>query len=188
MILGIKGKYLLYHHYWWILLLLMVLVIAGTVCLWFRGLQYSPIGLSAAGVLLSLFYFIQKQKLEELCMFRELFKEFNGRYACLQEAILDLKAVISEGRNLTDQNRKVLIDYFNLCGEEYFFYRRGYIYPDVWQSWCRGMLFYMQNEQIRRVWSEESSTESYYGLSLAEIRKGANWVGEKAVVLQPDQG
>jgi len=39
---------------------------------------------------------------------------------------------------LTSDNLDCLFDYFNLCGEEFLFYRKGYIYPEVWQSLGNG--------------------------------------------------
>ena len=39
------------------------------------------------GSILSLLYFLQKQKLEELQLFRSLFKEFNERYDGMNEEI-----------------------------------------------------------------------------------------------------
>ena len=61
-----------------------------------------------------------------------------------------------------------LNDYFNLCGEEYLFYRRGYIYPEVWKSWVAGMKIYYANERIKKLWAQELSNQSYYGLNVSE--------------------
>src|SRR5437763_16463600 len=61
-----------------------------------------------------------------------------------------------------------LNDYFNLCGEEYLFYRRGYIYPEVWKSWVAGMRIYYDNDRIQERWSDELSNQSYYGLNVSE--------------------
>jgi hypothetical protein len=63
---------------------------------------------------------------------------------------------------------KNLFDYFNLCGEEYLFYRRGYIYPEVWKSWVAGMKFYYNDPRIQNLWEEELSSESYYGLDISK--------------------
>jgi hypothetical protein len=69
--------------------------------------------------------------------------------------------------------KKALMDYFNLCAEEYLFFKEGYIHPQVWQSWCRGMLYYLRNSRIRQVWNEEMISDSYYGLTLLVIEQGA---------------
>ena len=117
------------------------------------------------GVLLSLFYFLQKQRLEEMKLFREIFAECNKRYDDLNESL----GLIVNGNNeqeLTLKERQTLIDYFNLCGEEYLYYQQGYILPSVWDAWRKGMSWYLDNERISRLWQEERKTESYYDFSL----------------------
>ena len=73
-----------------------------------------------------------------------------------------------------DNELQAIIDYFNLCAEEYFFFNEGYIDHRVWRSWCRGMLQYLEAVPFRDIWATEGSKESYYGLTLEEIRKGAS--------------
>ena len=73
-----------------------------------------------------------------------------------------------------DENiRQAIVDYINLCAEEYLWFSEGYIHREVWRSWCVGMLWYLDREPFRTVWGEESATNSYYGLSLEIIRRGA---------------
>jgi len=117
------------------------------------------------GVLLSLFYFLQKQRLEEMKLFREIFEECNKKYDALNKRL----GLIVNGNNeqeLTLEERQTLIDYFNLCGEEYLYYQQGYILPSVWDAWHKGMSWYFDNERISRLWQEEIKTESYYDFSL----------------------
>ena len=64
-----------------------------------------------------------------------------------------------------------LYDYFNLCAEEYLFYKRGYIYPEVWWSWVAGMKFYHDDKRIKRLWVEELSSGSYYGFDIIKLIK-----------------
>ena len=68
---------------------------------------------------------------------------------------------------------KRLVDYFNLCAEEFLYYQRGYIYPTVWQAWCRGMFQYLRIKAVRELWESEVKTGSYYGLTMKEIEDGA---------------
>ncbi len=118
----------------------------------------------AAG-LIGFFYFIQKQQLEELELFKELFTEFNARYDKLNDS---LNRVASEESNkpLTEEEKSTLNDYFNLCAEEFLFYRKGYIYDEVWRAWSNGMSFYVANKRIGEMWKEEEKTDSYYGLKI----------------------
>lgn len=119
---------------------------------------------SVGGTLLSIIYFLQKQKIEELRVFRELFKEFNDRYDRLNE---HLDAILkSERIELLSEEKNILIDYFNLCGEEYLYFRKGYIDPVIWSAWENGMKSIFSNSKVRSFWECEKKTESYYGLPI----------------------
>jgi len=72
---------------------------------------------------------------------------------------------------LTKEESDILNNYFNLCSEEYLLYSKGYIYPEVWQSWCSGMSYYLKNKRVRDKWNEEEKGNSYYGLTLDIIEK-----------------
>jgi hypothetical protein len=37
-------------------------------------------------------------------------------------------------QSLKPEERTILNDYFNLCGEEYLYYTQGYIFPAVWKA------------------------------------------------------
>jgi len=124
------------------------------------------------GVLAAAFglaHLIQQQKLAETQLFKALFTEFNQRYNELNERL----DAVSIDDPMSDADRSVVVDYFNLCAEEYLFYSEGYIHQAVWRSWCRGMLQYLDRQPYHDLWLTESKTGSYYGLSLAEIREGA---------------
>jgi hypothetical protein len=116
------------------------------------------------GGLISLFYFIQKQQLEELRLFKELFTDFNCRYDRLND---DLNHIVERDSNpeLSEEAEKTINDYFNLCAEEFLFYKKGYIYPEVWKAWRNGMLHFLKEDQrVRDKWLEEIKSDSYYGL------------------------
>jgi hypothetical protein len=117
------------------------------------------------GILLSFLYFAQKQDLEELSLFKELFTEFNHRYDGLNEGLNRIRCGDKQAE-LTAEEIDLLYNYFNLCGEEYLFFKRGYIYPEVRKAWLNGMRIFYQNERIRRIWEEELETGSYYGLKI----------------------
>mgnify|MGYP001439575906 CR=1 FL=1 len=158
--IGISLKFWFFTHYWWILLLTVVLTVAGL--LW-RNENLTTV-VTLVGSLLSLLYFLQKQKLEELHLFRALFKEFNERYDTLNEKL----ALIAEEKSadLSTKECETLIDYFNLCGEEYLYFTKGYIDPAVWNAWHKGMNALVSVPRIRKLWLAEKLTDSYYGLPL----------------------
>jgi hypothetical protein len=161
----------LFRHYWWIAL---IAAIAGGLSIYRLASLQDRAALVAAlaAAIVSFCYFVQQQKLEEIRLFKELFEEFNSRYDKLNGDLSD----ISTGIQPSDAAaRKKLIDYFNLCGEEYLFYEEGYIHPVVWQSWCRGILSYLKAPHIRTLWDEEveQGRNTYYGLTVEKLREGA---------------
>ena len=128
------------------------------------------IGASIAGAL-GFCYFVQEQKLAETSLFHSLFITFNERYDRFNGPL----AAIAEGTSTLQEHEKrsLIVDYFNLCAEEYLFFKEGYIHRDVWRSWCRGMAWYLKRHPFRDIWNEEVQSESFYGLSLETILAGA---------------
>ena len=61
----------------------------------------------------------------------------------------------------------ILNEYFNLCGEEYLVWKQGYLYPEVWKSWRKGMQYFFDQPRVREIWEKELSSDSYYGIEKA---------------------
>lgn len=158
--ISIKLKFWFLEHYWW--LLCIVITSTSTILIVLKEPLTTIV--TVIGALLSLIYFLQKQKLEELRLFRELFKEFNERYDAMNEQLA--KILESKEVEVSAQEKETLIDYFNLCGEEYLYFIRGYIDPIVWEAWFNGMKLIVSVPRVERVWSIERKTGSYYGLPL----------------------
>jgi len=169
-ICAIKAKHWVLRHYLWIAIgaLALALIADFTVA---SNAEWQ-IRLSILGVPFSLLYFVQKQKMEELELFKRLFTEFNRRYDRLNEKLNAIRDKPPE-KEIEDDERSTLFDYFNLCGEEYLFFSQGYIYPEVWSAWHNGMLIFYQNSRIKKLWEEELKTGSYYGLLLGGTSCGA---------------
>ena len=128
-------------------------------------LAFTLVGASAV-----LVHFLYVRHLEETNMFRALFTEFNARYDKLNERLNELV----NKKNpcpLSPSDGDLLFDYFNLCGEEYFFYRSGYIPSEVWDAWRRGMQGFIEVECIHELLKTELKGGSYYGLTLEEIER-----------------
>lgn len=158
--LSIRLKYWLFEHYWWLLIIAVAAAISSLLVMKEQGATIATV----VGALLSFAYFLQKQKLEELRVFREIFKECNARYDGMNE---DLAAIGQKAiADLTAVERSKVIDYLNLCGEEYLYFKRGYIEPSVWQAWNNGMKAVASAPSIRSVWDAEKQTGSYYDLPL----------------------
>ena len=77
-------------------------------------------------------------------------------------------AAISEQPDgeLTPDEKHLLIDYFNLCAEEYLYYCRGFIDPEVWEAWRNGMNPIFAAPRVAELWAKESSSNSYYGFKM----------------------
>ena len=108
-------------------------------------------------------FFLTQHTLEERRFARELFAEFNRKYNDLNEALFDIHS--NPSPELSDKERKVLVDYFNLCAEEWLQYDEGHIRPSIWKSWNNGMKYYYREPKIRKFWDAELESDSYYGFT-----------------------
>ena len=103
-------------------------------------------------------YWLQRDK-----VMQDLFTAFNVRYDRLNGDLL----AIAKGEFEGDPDR-IIIDYLNLCSEEYFWYTRGRIDHAIWRAWRNGMENWLQVPAIRHVALRESLLrDSYYGLFTA---------------------
>lgn len=161
-------RHFIFKHYWW-----LGFVLGGAVG-WLAYVfgeddRIGLVGATIAGTL-GFYYFVQQQKLAETQLFHHLFTAFNERYDKFNGP---LAGIADRAAPLSDSDRNLIVDYFNLCAEEYLFYNDGYIHRDVWRSWCRGMLWYLRRHPFRDVWHDEVEIGSFYGLSFAVIEQGA---------------
>ena len=160
-------RHLLFKHY--VTIALVGAAVGVAAVLKFATGERVPLVGSVLGASLAFCYFVQQQKLAETALFKDLFMEFNRRYDGLNDRLAQIAASGAPDAIA----RQTIVDYFNLCAEEYLFYSEGYVHAAAWRSWCAGMLWYFDREPFRTVWREESATNSYYGLSLEAIRRAA---------------
>src|SRR6266480_622502 len=137
---------------------------AAAIAFWFYlALGHRPeLLLSGIGTAGGLTYFLYRQHLDETKLFSELFVAFNKRYDELNDSLNNILAGTGEGE-CSAIERERLFSYFNMCAEEYLFYRAGYIDKYVWDSWSRGMKVFFDHPRIRRLWEEDCKADSYYG-------------------------
>lgn len=154
-----RGMSLLHRHFLWLLFLLALAVILG---LWaiIPAFHNVPILATLVTGAFGAFYFFLQQHLEQARFFKELVTEFDRRYDEKNDTLLSIK---ESKEDLTQKEKQAIIDYFNLCAEEYLFYEAGYVYECVWDSWYNGMKQYGQDERIAKLWKKEIQTNSYYG-------------------------
>jgi hypothetical protein len=143
---------------------LFLAALAAAIAAWF----YFTVGhrpeflISAIGAAAGLTYFLYRQHLDETKFFKDLFVLFNARYDELNDGLNNILFGPSNGE-FEAAEREQLFSYFNLCAEEYLFYRAGYIDRHVWNSWSRGMKVFFDHPRIRRLWEEDCKADSYYG-------------------------
>jgi hypothetical protein len=164
-----KLKFWLYDYHWFISLVLLLGVFVAWASI--GELRSWSFLYSAVGAVLGLSYFVLKQHLEEIRLFKELFSEFNARYDVMNEQLYALFGA-SPDKPLTPDETLLLYDYFNLCAEEYLYYRKGFIYPEVWCAWCNGMKIFYADPRIRTLWEKELQTNSYYGFTTSCLQCG----------------
>lgn len=113
------------------------------------------------------FYFgCLKVRLEDQRIFKELFQEFNNKYdSKMNDLLNELK--VNPDRKIEDKDREIIIDYFNLCAEEYLWYKENRILKSVWDAWENGMIANLKISSIKKIFDSESDNthekKSYYG-------------------------
>lgn len=135
--------------------------------------------LSSIGVAITTYLGILKQKIDDDKIFRELFISFNQRYS--DEINDHFNNLLNPSEAIIPLNKLLIIDYFNLCSEEYFWYKKGRIPNDIWKSWEAGILINLTIPQVKELFESETKEKkqriSYYGFAeyiTPKIRKNLN--------------
>ncbi len=169
--MSLKAKWFIHNHYLAIVLCILILTVVLTAVLYAVGADWKFL-LAVIGGLLSFVYFIQNQQLEEARLLKELISDFNERYDSLNGELNAIVRLEDKGEEPGETEKDALYDYFNLCSEEYLFYRRGYIYQEVWKAWVAGMKTFFSDKRIWNLWEKERKNGSYYGLEkFAELKE-----------------
>lgn len=158
---------------WYPWAFLGVTVIASALLYaWKKEALAAELVLSVLGAIAAFFHFLYSQHNSNTDRFIALFKTFNERFDKLNDSLNHIQSRQAT-EVLKPEERQTLFDYFNLCAEEYLFFKGGYIDGEVWNSWLRGMAFFASNPEIRRVWESELRQGSYYGFSLSLLPSAA---------------
>jgi hypothetical protein len=141
-----------------------VSIIFGIVVifLYYLNLINTTVLLATLGSIATIYYGSLKTQLDNDLLFKELFNSFNDRY---DNQINSLRL---EPRDLLDDEKILVIDYFNLCAEEYLWMIKGRIPKDVWNAWKAGIMNNLEVPQVCELFMAETRTytgkASYYGL------------------------
>ncbi len=119
-------KHFLFKYY----ALLAAVGFAGAVLLFVWEILALPaLGAAAVGVVTFAFG-VQKQQLEELRLFKELFEGFNARFDGLNEKLNRIHFDQQPPEKpFSEDERDLLFDYFNLCGEEFLYFDKASSIP-----------------------------------------------------------
>lgn len=122
--------------------------------------------LGILGVIVTFYLGISKTQMENDKFFKELFRDFNMRYTVLNKPLYDITNSKEEIDHLTFEEKDKIYDYFNLCAEEYYWYKKNRINKAAWKSWKSGMDFWYSKPIIKKMWDDEmmnsNSRTSYY--------------------------
>lgn len=143
--------------------------------------ELAPVIISLVAICLTYFYQKHTKKLANDKMMKELFTEFNLRYDKINnrlDKISKMSVVMWEAEK--DEKNKSLIygdvvDFFNICAEEYYWYKESRLDTKIWKAWHKGMNdIYNRSKIIQHIWDEECKNEgykSYYITNKNEIFK-----------------
>jgi hypothetical protein len=143
---------------------IIALIIGSIIYKFFNGNIEILGAVMATGISIS--FGVRQYKIENDKVFKELFKEFNNRYDTVFNDFLNKLYEEKEIKLVLDLNEKLkVIDYINMCSEEYLWYKKGRIPEEVWKAWKNGIIHYAQIPSINNVFKEQySQRDSYYGL------------------------
>ncbi|MGL2963860.1 hypothetical protein ACSVH2_08600 [Flavobacterium sp. RSB2_4_14] len=112
-------------------------------------------------------YYKHSKKIEHDKMLKELFGEFNARYDRINIQLDLISRISKDDWNQIKVKKQIkytgiIYDFFNLCAEEYFWFKENRVSEKVWKSWSKGMnIIYNRSEVIQNIWKEESEKEGY---------------------------
>jgi hypothetical protein len=131
--------------------------------------EYTAILIGSVGIIFSgLQWYLARIKMR-----KELFTEFNIRYMEMNDKLQEIHYKYKgkqeiEIVDLSKEYEEKIIEYFNLCAEEYYWKKRVRFSPldkKIWLSWTNGMKYYFKLPIIQKLWERELNVngfESYY--------------------------
>ena len=94
----------------------------------------------------------------------DLFLHYNSKYNEIDDYLREVQD--KDDKLIIGKNNKI-IDYINLCAEEYFWFKKGLISKEIWNNWKNGIDEKLKCNKIKEVFIDECTksekTDSYYG-------------------------
>lgn len=84
----------------------------------------------------------------------QVFTNYTKRYDQIMEQLPDNFRVNSETGidNISEEDRKNMVRYLNLCSEEYFLKENGYLDEEIWETWEGEFKRYLNNTPLGDEW------------------------------------
>lgn len=126
-----------------------------------------PVIVSIVAIWLTFSYQKHAKKLANDRMLKELFGEFNERYDALNGELDTISRLTVEEWGSLDKpiqarNEGIIIDFFNICSEEYYWHNQDRINGNIWASWHKGMNdIFNRSKIIQNLWEDECKNEGY---------------------------
>jgi hypothetical protein len=136
----------------------------------------STLIIGGAGLIITIIIAIQNQSLANQQMTKQLFTEFNERYGKLNDCLVEIQTNCPTLESFwthskSNSYKKSLLDYFNLCAEEHYWYKKGRIDEKIWLSWQAGMNYWYENIPIiKSLWATEKANEGYKSYYLEDTQ------------------
>jgi hypothetical protein len=113
--------------------------------------------LGGFGLIITFVFSLFNFKLSKDRMNKELFTEFNSRYNKLNNSLYNIvnKCDTLDSVEKDEKLKNDLIDFFNLCAEEYYWHKKNRIDTLIWESWSVGMNNWYKYPVIQEVWEKE---------------------------------
>jgi hypothetical protein len=95
------------------------------------------------------------------------FAEYTKRY---QEITLNFPENINEtnfdftklDKEIYEKTLRYMRAYFDLCSEEYYLYKKGYLDEETWNEWSSGIQFAFSKTAFQKGWEIISLDTAYY--------------------------
>ena len=165
-------------YWWWLLpngffIWLVVLAMAFLI-LTIRRAWRIEYGLALVAAALAAVFQISTAVHARIRHFLECFSRCNESYARLNGRLPQHPRPnhASEEPAADEGPDDAIIDYFNLCAEEYLMHKMGVIPRGVWDVWVSGIHDCARHDHIKAAWDTEMKANcSYYGFDLGELMR-----------------
>ena len=157
----------------------------------FQEIIVGLMGVTVAGVIAFCFE-RRKTYLEDQTFKRDLFFRYNEKYNLINDDLVELSRIRLEADvpDIIYSNKpklenwiqfiedpenkesiKKIFDYLNLCAEEYYWHKKGFVTDDIWNCWKSGMLGWFKKNKLMQavVRLEKIEKAPYYNTDFLDL-------------------